>query len=44
MPMAGYFYYGIKSLNFSYIFGVVAAIFILATIFEDHLLLPFNKL
>ena len=41
--MAGYFYFN-KSLNLTYIFGVVAAVFILVTILKDELLLPLNRL
>jgi len=41
--VASYFYFN-KSLNLSYIFGVVAAVFILVTILKDDLLLPLNRL
>ena len=41
--MASYFYFN-KSLNLTYIFGVVAAVFILVTILKDELLLPLNRL
>jgi hypothetical protein len=41
--IASYFYFN-KSLNLTYIFGVVAAVFILVTILKDELLLPLNRL
>ena len=41
--IASYFYYN-KSLNLTYIFGVAAAVFMLATILKDDLLLPLNRL
>ena len=43
MIIAGYFYVN-NSLNFVFLFGVIAVIFLLATILKDDLLLPFNKL
>jgi hypothetical protein len=41
--IASYFYFN-KSLNLTYLFGVVAAFFILVTILKDDLLLPLNRL
>tara|TARA_Y100000992_G_C21022758_1_gene376569 strand:- start:49 stop:447 length:399 start_codon:yes stop_codon:yes gene_type:complete len=41
--IASYFYFN-KSLNLTYIFGVVATVFMLVTIFKDELLLPLNRL
>ena len=41
--IASYFYFN-KSLNLTYIFGVVATVFILVTILKDELLLPLNRL
>ena len=41
--IASYFYFN-KSLNLTFIFGVVAAVLILVTILKDDLLLPLNRL
>ncbi|MDC0406445.1 SxtJ family membrane protein [Gammaproteobacteria bacterium] len=41
--IASYFYFN-KSLNLTFIFGVVAAVLLLVTILKDDLLLPLNRL
>ena len=41
--VASYFYFN-KSLNLTYLFGVVATFFILVTFLRDDLLLPLNRL